>query len=193
MRNKNVLSFGPEAQSEWVNIFNQIEASIQPGGVFCQNRDYASKVAENIARLAGVLHAFEGFEGTKISKDILQSATTIVLWYASEFLRLFSPPDPLAELVKEAILLDEWLIRFVRERGMPNYLEQSFLLRYGPLRKEYRLTWPLQYLQEKGRLTVQTFPTNKGRNQKTVIYLVDGYYGNLARGVQAFGQFPPLL
>ena len=188
------LIFDPEAQNEWLSVFNSVEASIQPGGAFCRNRDYASKIAENIARVAGVMHAFEGYEGTEISKATLRSATTIVLWYASEFLRLFSPPDPLSELVMDAIVADGWLTNLVKSRGMVLQLDLGLLLRYGPnsLRRKDRLLWALQYLQEKGRLMVHTYQTNKGRNRKTIIQLNEGYYGNLSRGVPPFGQFPPL-
>ncbi len=188
------LSFSSEAQREWVNIFNQVEASIQPGGAFCQNRDYASKIAENIARVAGVMHAFEGYAGTEISKETLQSATTIVLWYAAEFLRLFSPPDPLSELVVDATLIDGWLTNLVKTRGMVPQMDLGLLLQYGPnsLRQKDRLLWALQYLQDKGRLLLHTYLTNKGRNRKNVIQLNDAYYGNLSRGVQPFGQFMPL-
>jgi hypothetical protein len=85
------LNFSPEAQAEWGNMFNRIEAEIRPGGVFCENRDYASKIAENIARIAAVFHTFQGEAGTEIPVETLRSATKLALWYAHQFIALFSP------------------------------------------------------------------------------------------------------
>jgi hypothetical protein len=194
LNNKIELSFCPEAQAHFENVFNQIETAILPGGVFCENKDYASKVAENIARLAGVFHVFEGYEGAVISLETLQCAANIVLWYAQEFVRLFSPPTPLSELARDAIRLDNWLIELVKKKGMPSFLEKSLLCRYGPnsMRQTDRMTWALELLQNANRLTIQVYGDNRGRNRKTVVYLNAAYYGNIARGLQPFGVFPVL-
>lgn len=94
IQEKIELRFSETAQASWERVFNDIEQSILPGGAFCEARDYASKVAENIARVAGVFHAFEGIEGEKISRETLNAAAEVVLWYAREFITLFSPPSP---------------------------------------------------------------------------------------------------
>ncbi|MGC3963633.1 MAG: DUF3987 domain-containing protein [Rhodocyclaceae bacterium] len=193
MSARHLLRLSPNAQSAWVDISNRIETALLPGGMFCQHTDYGSKVAEMIARTAGVFHAFEGHEGDDISLETLQAATQVVLWYASEFVRLFSPPGPLAELNRDAIKLDAWLLESVKEKGMPNFLEKNFLRQYGPhsLRQRDRLTWALDYLQSKDRVRVQQYVSANGRTRRTIVILNDAYYGDLARGLPPQG-FPSL-
>ena len=180
MKRKEILSFSAPAQVEWMRVADDIETHLRPGGAFCEARDYASKIAENIARLAGVMHVIEGYEGTTISLETLLSAKTIVLWYANEFLRLFTPPDPMDELQKEAEELDRWFVRFIRTRGMPNHgcFLKSFLLQYGPnsLRRRDRLQCALEYLQAQGKLRLLTFSAPNGKHRKVVVELFHSVY-----------------
>lgn len=180
------LTFSDEAQFAWNNVYNQIEAAIQPGGAFCETRDYASKVAENIARMAGIFHVIEGHPGHEISLLTLNSATGVVLWYADEFVRLFSP-NPMEELQRDAQVLDSWLIEFVR-RYQTLALDKNLLLQRGPnaLRNRDRLGWALDLLRSTGRIEINVIG-----KRKHVIYLNDAYYGAIVRGQQPW-NFPAL-
>lgn len=195
MSNQVELCFKPLAQASWENIFNQIEQSILPGGAFCENRDYASKVAENIARLAGVLHVIEGYEGVEISDETLKSATVIVLWYAQEFVRLFSPPSPSDVIDAHASLLDEWLIRFVQSTGQLQ-ISKTDLLQLGPnrLRRRDVLDIAIKRLVHTCRVSCWVSPFSPdgrpSRKGTLTIHLVDAYYGCLARGIQPHGFVP---
>ena len=184
--NRVVLSFSAPAQIEWDSIFNSIESSIRPGGEFCEVRDFASKVAENIARQAGVLHAFEGYEGTKISVETLRSATQVVLWYAKEFVRLFSPPDPLQETIMDAYLLQDWIIRIYRSRNW-QVIPKNFILQRGPnaLRSKARLDWALNCLYNGGRVTGSI----QGRKEFVILNMA--FFGPVAQGQAPMG-FGPL-
>ena len=184
--NEITLTFSPDAQREWLSVANEIECMIRPGGGFCEASDYASKVAENIARIAGVFHAFSGNEGTSISLKTLGCAVDVCRWYAQEFIRLFSPPDPLHETVKEAILLEKWFLKIYKSRNWIN-IEKSFILQYGPdrLRSKQRLEWPLTCLSEAGRITGSI------RGRKEFVHLNTAYFGALLQGQVPIG-FPPL-
>lgn len=182
-----VLSFAPDAEREWILVANQVEEAIRPGGAFCEASDYASKVAENIARIAGVFHAFAGYEGTQISLETLRSAVTVARWYAQEFIRLFSPPDPLNSLIRDAVVLENWLVKIVQTRGWFQ-IERNFILQCGPnsLRNRDRLNWALGYLNQTQRLWIQP-----AGNRKQIVCLNDNYFGQIARGIQPIG-FAPL-
>ena len=149
---RTILNFSAPAQIEWERIFNNIEYATRPGGEFCEARDYASKVAENIARLAGVFHSFEGYEGTTISVETLMAAADVVLWYTQEFIELFSPPDPLHEATRDAYELENWLIRLISSRGW-YHVPTNFILQHGPnkLRNRERLEWALNCIVTGGR------------------------------------------
>lgn len=179
------LHFSPEAQAEWVAVFNQIEQHINSGGVFCESRDYASKVAENIARVAAVFHAFEGYEGVSISLATLRSATTVVLWYAQEFVRLFSPPDPLHETIKDAYLLQKWLVKLVRSRNW-QIIPKNFILQRGPnpLRTKDRLEWALNCLCTGARIS------GSMQGRKEFVHLNMAFFGPASQGQEPFGFLP---
>lgn len=183
---KVTLGFSASAQVEWERIFNSIECALRPGGEFCDIRDYASKVAENIARLAGVFHAFEGYEGTEISVETLHAAATVVLWYSNEFVRLFSPPDPLQEAIKDAYELEDWFIQILRKRGWTQF-PANFVLQFGPnkLRTKERLKWTLECLAGGGRISLYW------QGKKRFIQLNQAYFEPVLQGQQPLG-FPSL-
>ena len=183
---ETILTFSPDAQREWINVANEIECMIRPGGPFCEASDYASKVAENIARIAGVFHAFSGNEGTSISFDTLRCAVDLCSWYAQEFIRLFSPPDPLHETTKDAILLEKWLIAIYKSRNWIS-IQKNFILQYGPnrLRSKQRLNWALNCLCGGGRIS----GSMQGRTE--MVYLNAAFFGPASHGQVPFG-FPPL-
>jgi putative DNA primase/helicase len=54
-----MLEFTPEAKAVWVDSYNAVEGELGSAGDFASIRDAASKAADNIARLAAVLHVFE--------------------------------------------------------------------------------------------------------------------------------------
>lgn len=194
-KEKVELRFSNEAQALWENVFNNIERSILPGGAFCEARDYASKVAENIARLAGVFHAFEGEGGIKISETTLNAASNVVIWYAREFIRLFTPPSPHDAISEYARLLDAWLIDFARTTGLVQ-IPRNDLLQLGPnkLRRRDVLNIAVQRLTETGRVVCKIiFPPPDGRRYMKgthVLELSDAYYGVLKRGYEPIGFIP---
>ena len=60
----SVLQLSEEAKRIWTAYFNKVEESLKQGGEFAEVKDFASKTAEQAARISGVLHVFEfGPEG----------------------------------------------------------------------------------------------------------------------------------
>lgn len=191
------LTFSVEAQGEWERLFDAIECAIRPGGYFCENRDYASKIAENIARMAGIFHAFEGYGGAQISLETLKAAAKVVLWYAREFVRLFSPPRPEEIVQRYAILLEEWLVAYVRRTNV-FFIKKSYILQLGPnsLRKAEILDLAIQRIIETGRamLVPQYINVNGaiGRKAVGVLSLNQHYFTVRANGATSVFPFCPL-
>lgn len=73
---RRLLRFTREAREHWFPAMNYVESEINPGRIYAGAGDHASKLGENIARVAAVLHAFEGFEGD-ISISTLKLAMRI--------------------------------------------------------------------------------------------------------------------
>ena len=64
-----MLDFTAEAKAHWISSYNAIESELASTGDFASIRDAASKAADNIARMAAVMHIFEyGPEGRSRSR-----------------------------------------------------------------------------------------------------------------------------
>ena len=143
---RKVICFSPEAKARWLEVFNKIERGILPGGRFESIGDHASKLADNIARVAAIFHYFEEGEGS-ISFDTLDAAVDLCCWYSDQFSAVFVPP---AEAETDALELDDWL-RSYRDRGYRE-IRKNKVLQCGPskLREKKRLERALDILQDRG-------------------------------------------
>ncbi|MCV5869670.1 YfjI family protein, partial [Escherichia coli] len=85
----------------WIEFYNQVESEMRMIGLLYDFKDYASKMAENMARLAALLHYFSG-DGGDISVTAVKAAVEIVAWYIEEYIRLFSKKEEFSLDVSEA-------------------------------------------------------------------------------------------
>lgn len=147
-RPKFLVRFSQAANNRWVSVFNGIEMEIRSGGRYFGMGDHASKLADNIARLAALLHFFEKKAGD-IAVETLDAAVEICFWYSDEFLRMFSSP-PQEEV--DAQELDAWL-KLKRECG-ERFVTKNSILQKGPsqLRKVKRLDPAIEVLLAQGEV-----------------------------------------
>lgn len=103
-KKREVIGFSPAAGKLWMEIYNEIESGIPEGGRFYAAGDLASKLADNIARVAALLHIFEG-GGGDITLHALEFSIDFCLWCSDEFFRLFIPPR---EIDVDVLQLREW-------------------------------------------------------------------------------------
>ncbi|MEI9273906.1 DUF3987 domain-containing protein, partial [Pseudomonas aeruginosa] len=52
--NRICLRFSAEAERHWIEFYNQVESEMRMIGLLYDFKDYASKMAENMARLAAL-------------------------------------------------------------------------------------------------------------------------------------------
>jgi len=150
---REVIKFSPEACARWFDIFNWIESQIAPGGQYAEAGDHASKLPEVIARVAALLHRFEGFAGD-ISPATLEAAYHICYACSCDFLQMFVMPPQQTQEVQDAMLLDTWLQGY-RNTGQ-RYLEKNRIRQGGPnqLRDRIRLNRAIELLCQWGRIRV---------------------------------------
>ena len=74
----------PEAMALWIAAYNAIEEELTDGGEYDTIRAAASKAAENIARMAGIMAAFSGHKS--IEADTMQNAITLGDYYLEQYL-----------------------------------------------------------------------------------------------------------
>lgn len=145
-----VLSFSPEAESHFLNVHNRIEGDICAGGRYECAGDHATKLSSNIARVAAVLHFFEGFEGD-ISLDTLKAAQVLCEDASLDYLRLFVPPP---RELKDAMILNNWFDDH-RRRGITS-IAKNYARKHCPnaLRSEGRFYIAVDVLLSKGLIRV---------------------------------------
>ncbi|MGI3070125.1 YfjI family protein [Vibrio alginolyticus] len=133
---KRTIGFCDNAKELWFDIASGIERELKPGGKYHGYSDHASKLADNICRVALVLHcSTHGIQG-EVSTQTLESAISLCFRFSDEFIRTFGPShheqgtsNHLMEFISSRISL-----------GF-RYLKLNYIRQYGPnkLRDRARL------------------------------------------------------
>lgn len=148
---RHLVEFSDEAKDIWLKIYNDIEVKMAPGGIYYNAKDHASKLAENIARVAALIHYFEHSLDSKISVDALCLAIKLMSYYSFNFMLHLCPP-PINVVLSNDLLF--WLDIF-KKKGY-RYVKKNTILQYGPirLRKSASLNMAVDELVSKGIISV---------------------------------------
>lgn len=160
-----LLKFSPQAQAHWNGIANSYEASMQPGGLYCAAKDFASKAAENIARVAAIFHSFLVEDSDEISSETLQYAINLISYYGEQYLNIFGKFNPVTEQQRDLADLEDWILTTQNNKQW-NCIPKAYILQYGPnrLRDKAKLDLLLDILASSFRITIAKV------NKKTVVY-----------------------
>jgi hypothetical protein len=131
------LHFSSRAKSAWVSFFNEIETELSDK--WSSIKDFASKAAENTARLSALLHLFAGKEG-QISHEEMEQAIEIISWHLSETRRIFYS-RPKSNQHADTIKLLGWIVEKAFATTTPRFLQQ-----YSPIREKQRRDKAIQML-----------------------------------------------
>jgi len=82
------LPFADDAATAWIEFYNRIESLCGTHNVLGAIGDFAAKVAELTARVAGVLAIVANPKGTVIDAGAMGNAITLLEWYIGEAVRL---------------------------------------------------------------------------------------------------------
>lgn len=128
-----LLPLAPEARALLVRFADAIEAAQAPGGDLSGVTGYASKAAEQAARIAGVLALWRDLDAPAVTLGDMGDGCALAQFYLSEAVRLADASTVSAEIDKaEALrrwLLETWphadvVVRDVVRMG-PNALRES--------------------------------------------------------------------
>ncbi|MEL4255845.1 YfjI family protein [Shewanella xiamenensis] len=151
---RHLVEFSDEAKDIWLKIYNDIESKMSPGGVYDNAKDHASKLAENIARVAALIHYFEHAFDSKISVDALNLAVNLVSYYSLHFMNCFCPPP-------KEVVLGNYLLFFLNtlNKKGTRYVRKNYVLQFGPvsLRKRDSLNMAIGNLMSKGVISVYEY------------------------------------
>ncbi|WDM86048.1 DUF3987 domain-containing protein [Pseudomonas asiatica] len=126
---RKVIRLSERASMLWVDVRNQIEREISEDGVYGWAPDHASKLAENMLRLAAVFHVFEGRDGD-VSETTMRASVELGYWFSRQFDKVFSP-DTMLE--NDASELHAWIRSYYDKNGEKR-IDKTYIRRYAPNR-----------------------------------------------------------
>lgn len=126
--NLPTLSLSHEAKHQWILFFNSLETGLKACGQWVDVKDFASKSAENAARLAALFHLFDGKEGS-INATHTEQAIEVVNWHLEEARRILAP-SPKNSVHQDAKKLMKWILSKGLQQTTPRFIQQSSPLRY---------------------------------------------------------------
>ena len=129
------------------------EKELGEGGRFRHMRGFASKIVENTARIAAILHSMEKMEGP-ITVEVMRNAIKLAAWFLNQYRMRFCPQSQLEldMMTLEDFITDKVAPRFEKQRSVPG----PYLCRYAPrqLRQVDRLWEALKGLEACDKLKV---------------------------------------
>lgn len=140
---RSVVEFSSSAGKLWIQYSQDIEREMQQYRVYDQYKDHASKLMDNISRVAGVVHYFENKEG-KIDRATLKFAYDICLKY-SKHLMCHLAGEP--EIIKNANSLVRYLIKKAKEDKREIHTKMHKERQY---RNGYVVRFSISDIQQKG-------------------------------------------
>lgn len=146
------LEFLPEAKEVWSQFHLAGESWIYPLQPWEDIKDAVSKISNNMARMAALLHYFSGKNGA-IDKESTQAAFDICRWHINEFARLFSVKNDISIRFELANLLYNWLWKRYQQSGAFQCCKKD-IYHYGPnrLRNRDALESAIQQLASENKI-----------------------------------------
>jgi hypothetical protein len=103
-----ILTMSAAAKRLWIQFFNSTEAGLSDKGQWSGIKDFASKAAENVSRLAALFHLFEGKIG-EINALHTEQAIEIINWHLQEARRLLTTTST-TNMLTDATKLMNWML-----------------------------------------------------------------------------------
>lgn len=153
-KHKKILSFSHDAKKIWIDEFNRIEELLSPNQDYSEIKDFASKIGENIARLAAIFHIVNGDSGD-ISVKSTKSAIAVMQYYTAEFIKIFTS-DKLFEMENIAWSTLDWIERKCHESN-ESFIKKQTIRQYGPspVRTKITLEQTLDFLSKNGEINIR--------------------------------------
>lgn len=151
-------------------FYEAVEHAQRPGEQMEHVRAYASKAAEQAARIAGVLALWTDLNAFEVTPKVMSWGVTLAQFYLSEARRL-AEAGLVSEETAKAEDLRSWLLyKWPHDNVVP-----SEILNKGPnaLREREKLSKPLALLQRRGWLVRLPNGTEvRGKARKEAYYIV---------------------
>ncbi|MBI1494798.1 YfjI family protein [Halocynthiibacter styelae] len=142
-----ILKMSESAKGLLWEYYQETERAQRPGDKFCHVTPYASKSAEQAARIAAVQTLWASTEANTVSVAVMADAITLARFYLSEVVRLAN-----AAVVSEKIDRAETLRRWLLNSWAEDIVLPSQILNRGPnaLRETHKIKEALKILESYG-------------------------------------------
>ncbi len=120
------LTLTSSAKATWLAAYEQFEKHMAPTGGYAQVRPWASKAADMVLRIAGVLTLVENPRTNTIDADTVVRATKLMAWHMTEVLRLVD-----VARVPVEVHHAEAILNWCRIKGL-SLVDATTLLNKGP-------------------------------------------------------------
>jgi len=125
--NRKTICLSDAAKSIFLDVSNDIECKMGPGGMYERVKDHASKLPENILRLAALLYCFESNTDNSVSEATLRSSINLVAYFSGQFIKVFdAPPKYVVDSENLKIWLESYMNTNIR------YIKKNNILQFGP-------------------------------------------------------------
>lgn len=147
-----VLRLNEAARALWIHFHDHVERTLTPCGEFNEMKDFASKCAEQAARLACLFHVFENGPVGEIGSDKLKAGAEIAWWHLGEARRALGLVGK-SEALDDAKALLAWLSL------QPTAVRPPDILHIGPsrLRTKARRDRALARLYDHGLARLEAY------------------------------------
>jgi hypothetical protein len=110
--NPRRIPLSAEARALWCEFYDECERGQQPGAALAGVKPWASKAAEQAARIAGIRTVIEDRHAAEVSGEAMFGGISAADFYLAEHVRLMGQ----SQERQNAVRLDT-LLAFMRERG----------------------------------------------------------------------------
>lgn len=151
VQKKYTLKLSPGANEAWIAYFNTIENLLKSGEKLESVRDAASKIADNVVRMAAIFHYFQD-RSEDISEESMSEAISTCENYIGNFLHIFGEYGLYSPEKREVDKLIEWFKLKIHGPEKLNYLKKNYARQNGPIRNSHLLDKALYYLYSEGAI-----------------------------------------
>ena len=158
------LELSPDAHAVWDEFHDDIEAGMQPGESMASMKDWGSKLAGAVARIAGLLHYAEhGLQATnkQISVNVVNASAAIGAYYREHALSTFGlmRENPEIESAKRIL---EYIMHHKPDRftGRDVLRHKNALKTMAEVTPGIKLLLERNYIKENEEIKAATFEVN---------------------------------
>ena len=114
-------------RKQLIRFFNRIENAQRPGDAYSYMKGFASKAAEQAARISCILTIFEDRGALFVKEEAMVNAIGLMDWYLNEVKRISD-----TGLVSEKLQLGEDLRKWLQDRWAEPFIDVRTIIKRGP-------------------------------------------------------------